>query len=85
MRDIVHGDETLVIDMITREVGEPDGVYEGAYGATKYYVWGVKLDSPSRDAVHKAPFSAGMIQHLTCGDYAENSVEFYTFGERIRP
>ena len=83
--DIGRGTVTNVIDVMTGEMGQPTGTYEGGFGAVLSFVWGAHLgDSPTVDQIEGAPFCARMPRGLTCGDYAEGSVEFYADGEQIR-
>jgi hypothetical protein len=85
--DLGRGTVTRAIDVITKKVGEaPSGTYEGAYGSIVTYVWGPPLgNSVNNDAIRASPFSAEMPRGLTCGDYSESSIEFYSYGERLQP
>ena len=82
--DLGHGTETPAIDVIIHEAGRPTGTYEGTYGSIHSYVWGVQLgNAPTTEQIKGAPFAARMLRGLTCGDYSEGSVEFYSNGKMI--
>jgi hypothetical protein len=85
MWDLGRGTVTNVIDVITGEMGQPAASYEGSYGAIHSFVWGAQLgSSPTVDQIQGAPFCARMFRGLTCGDYADGSVEFYSYGQQLR-
>jgi hypothetical protein len=86
MWDLGRGTVTPAIDVITGEIGQPTGSYETAYGSILIYVWGVQFGTPpSADDLKRAPFSARMLRNMPSGDYAPNTIEFSSYGERIWP
>lgn len=84
MLDLGRGTVTPVINFITAAAGEPVRTYEAAYGAQLYYVWGADPgDEASIEQIKNAPLAAGMPRGLSCGDYTESIVEFYSNGRRL--
>ena len=83
MGDVGRGTDTPAMDVITMEIGQPIASYE-AFGST-VYVWGARPSSTKMDDVKATPFSIRIKRGLTCGDYAPNMVEFYSYGERLWP
>ncbi len=82
--DFGHGTRTLVIDVITKNIGKPSDSYEALYGMLRYYVWGVSLSSnPSSEELKKAPFYIIISRNQMCGDYKASPCEYYSYGEQI--
>jgi len=82
--DMMHASATPVMDVITAEIGQPVGSYDA--GMSHFYIWGVQLGgSPTGEQMKAAPFAVRTMPNLTCGDYAQNMVEFYASGNRIWP
>lgn len=84
MWDMGRGTVTPVINMITAEAGDPLRTYEAAFGAQLYYVWGADPGGEApMEQIKNAPLAAGMPRGLSCGDYSESMVEFYSQGQRL--
>lgn len=83
--DLGRGTSTQVIDVIVKELGKPVATFEGGYGMFMSHTWGGAPVGTSFDETKAMPFAVRLGRGLTCGEYTAIAVEFYSYGEQLRP